>query len=39
MDADTFRALLVILDHADLNKSNEISDAWDILLDWVDRYT
>jgi hypothetical protein len=29
MDADTFRALLVILDHVDPNKaSDEISDAW-----------
>jgi hypothetical protein len=37
MDADTFRALLVILDHVDPNKaSNEISDAWHALLDWVD---
>ena len=37
MDADTFRALLVILDHVDPNKaSDEISDAWHALLAWVD---
>jgi hypothetical protein len=37
MNAGTFRALLVILDHVDPNKaSDEISDAWHALLAWVD---
>jgi hypothetical protein len=39
MDADTVRALLVILDHVNLDKaSDEISDAWHALLEWVDGY-
>ena len=39
MDADTVRALLIILDHVDLDKaSDEISDAWHALLEWVDGY-
>ena len=39
MDADTVRALLIILDHVDLDKaSDEISDAWHAVLAWVDGY-
>ena len=39
MDADTVRALLVILDHVNLDKaSDEISDAWHAVLAWVDGY-
>jgi hypothetical protein len=38
-DAYTFRALLVILEHVNLDKaSDEISDAWYALLTWVDGY-